>query len=53
MAYVGLEDNISPVMCNGFVLLRDGVGTLFTPRDYMMLDWSLWAADVSATERAA
>lgn len=42
MAYVQLDDTTSPVMCNGFVLLREGVGTLFTPPSYCMTDWQQW-----------
>ena len=42
MAYVGLEDSTSPNMANGFVLLRDGIGTLFTPADYRLFDWQRW-----------
>jgi predicted phosphodiesterase len=42
MAYIGLEDGTAPVMANGFVLLRDGIGTLFTPEEYCMTDWSMW-----------
>ena len=35
MSYVMLDDNTSPVMSNGFVLLKDGAATLFTPYDTM------------------
>ena len=31
MAYVALEDGNNPVMCNGFVVLRGGIGHLITP----------------------
>lgn len=31
MLYVMLDDNTSPVMNNGFVILKNGTGTLFTP----------------------
>jgi hypothetical protein len=42
MGYVMLDDSTAPCMANGFVLLRDGVGTLFTPAEYAMTDWTMW-----------
>lgn len=35
MSYVQLDDNTSPVMNNGFVLLKNGTGTLITPYSSM------------------
>ena len=51
MAYVSLDDSTAPVMANGFVLLKNGVGTLFTPEDYGMTDWGVWLP--RAAERKA
>lgn len=42
MAYVKLDDSTAPVMTQGFVLLKNGVATLFTPPAYNQLDWNLW-----------
>lgn len=41
MSYVMLDDNTSPKMNNGFVLLKEGVSTLFTPYPEMT-DWGVW-----------
>lgn len=40
-AYVNLFDNTSPVMNQGFVVLRNGTGHLLTPYE-TMTDWSMW-----------
>lgn len=53
MAYVKLEDSTSPVMCNGFVLLKDGIGTLFTPEEYALTDWARWDAGTREGAMAA
>lgn len=42
MAYVQLDASTAPVMANGFVLLRDGIATVFTPRDYGLVEWDMW-----------
>jgi hypothetical protein len=48
MAYVQLDSNTSPAMNNGFVLLKNGVGTLFTPPQYNMMDWTRWEQETAA-----
>lgn len=35
MSYVMLDDNTSPIMNNGFVILKNGAGTLVTPYESM------------------
>lgn len=51
MAYVQLDDSVAPRMANGFVLLKGGIGTLFTPDEYAMTDWNVWLP--SAARRKA
>ncbi len=41
MAYVALDDSTSPVMNNGFTLLKNGVGNLITPYP-TMTDFEQW-----------
>lgn len=41
MAYTQLIPNSMPVMNNGFVILRDGTGSLLTPYP-SITDWKLW-----------
>lgn len=53
MAYVSLDDSTAPAMANGFVLLKNGVGTLFTPEDYGMTDWDVWLPRKAAAGRKA
>lgn len=53
MAYVSLDDSTAPTMANGFVLLKNGVGTLFTPEDYGMTDWDVWLPRKAAAGRKA
>lgn len=42
MLYVHEADNTSPVMQNSFVVIRNGLGKLFTPYD-TITDWSSYA----------
>ena len=46
MAYCSLDDSTSPIMSQGFVLLKGGIATLFTPPDYKQLDYSKWGIDI-------
>ena len=42
LAYAALRVTTAPVMSNGFVLVKDGAGLLFTPPEYHLVDYSKW-----------